>query len=44
MDPEHIVVTTLWRLAELGELDRSVVQQAISDFGLDPEAIEPSTL
>ena len=44
VDPEHIVVTTLWRLAELGELDRSVVQQAISDFGLDPAAIEPSTL
>ena len=44
VDPQHIVVTTLWRLSELGELDASVVRDAIAEFGLDPEAIEPSLL
>jgi pyruvate dehydrogenase E1 component len=44
VDPEHIVVTTLWRLSLRGEIDSSVVTAAIEEFGLDPEAIEPSLL
>jgi pyruvate dehydrogenase E1 component len=44
VDPEHIVVTTLWRLSLRGEIDSSVVTAAIAEFGLDPEAIEPSLL
>jgi len=42
VDAEHIVVAALYALAEEGEIERGVVQQAIQDLGVDPEAADPA--
>ncbi|MDZ4817466.1 MAG: pyruvate dehydrogenase (acetyl-transferring), homodimeric type [Planctomycetota bacterium] len=41
VDAECITVATLYRLAETGKIDRNVVAQAIKDFGIDPEKVDP---
>jgi pyruvate dehydrogenase E1 component len=41
VDAESIVIATLYRLAQLGQLDRKIVAQAIQDLGVDPEKPNP---
>jgi len=41
VDTESTVIATLYALAERGQLDRAVVQQAIKDLGVDPEKAFP---
>ncbi len=38
---EHIAVATLWRLAELGEVDASVAAEAIKRYGLAVDSADP---
>jgi pyruvate dehydrogenase E1 component len=40
VDAPHIVVAALYALAEEGEIDRGIVQQAIQDLGVDPNAAD----
>ncbi len=44
VDAAHIVVTTLHQLALTGAIEASVVDDAIREFDLDPEAPRPSTV
>ena len=44
VDTAHIVVTTLHQLASTGAIAATVVDDAIRDFGLDPESPRPSTV
>jgi len=44
IDAAHIVVATLWELAEEGAIERDVVRSAISDFGIDSDAPNPVTV
>ena len=44
VDTAHIAVTVLHELARAGTIAAAVVDEAIRDFGLDPEAPRPSTL
>jgi pyruvate dehydrogenase E1 component len=44
VDAEHIVVATLNSLAAEGKIDREVVDAAIAEFGIDPEAPNPVTV
>ncbi|MCZ2342768.1 MAG: pyruvate dehydrogenase (acetyl-transferring), homodimeric type [Bacteroidales bacterium] len=44
IDTENIVVAALSALAERGELNREVVQKAIEDFGINPDAPPPWTV
>lgn len=44
VDAAHIVVATLWELAEEGAIERDVVRSAISDFGIDSDAPNPVTV
>jgi len=41
VDVESTVIGTLYALAQKGEIERSVVAQAIKDLGVDPEKIQP---
>ena len=41
VDAAHVVVAVLSALAADGTVDRSVVTEAISRFGIDPDAAEP---
>jgi pyruvate dehydrogenase E1 component len=41
IDAEHIVVATLDALRRDGKLDGSIVEQAIRDFGFDPDKGDP---
>ena len=41
VDAESTVIATLYALAEKGQVDRSVVAQAIRDLKVDPEKIFP---
>jgi pyruvate dehydrogenase E1 component len=41
VDARFIAVATLAELAQEGQLDRTVVAQAIKDFGIDPEKPNP---
>jgi len=41
VDVETTVIGTLYALAEKNVIDRKVVAQAIKDFGLDPEMVQP---
>ena len=41
VDAECIVIAALYRLAQLGQLDRKVVAQAIKELGIDPEKPNP---
>ena len=43
VDAEMIVLATLYRLAKRGEIDSTIVAQAIKDLGVDPEKIDPLT-
>ena len=38
------MVAALHQLAERGELDRSIVEKAIAEFGLDPKKPSPWTV
>jgi pyruvate dehydrogenase E1 component len=42
-DEGHVVVAVLSGLAELGEVKAQVVEDAIKDYGLDPELDDPRT-
>ncbi len=44
VDPAHIVVATLHQLAEQGSVEGDVVQAAIDDLGVDPDAPNPVTV
>jgi pyruvate dehydrogenase E1 component len=44
VDAESTVIATLYALAAKGLMDRSVVQSAIKDLGVDPEKIQPQIL
>ena len=44
VDAEHIVVATLDSLAAEGKIERGVVDAAIADFGIDPDAPNPVTV
>lgn len=41
VDVETTVIGTLYALAEKKQIDRKVVAQAIKDFGVDPEMVQP---
>ena len=41
IDVESTVIGTLYALAQKGEIERSVVAQAIKDLGVNPEMIVP---
>jgi len=41
VDCGHVVVSTLEGLADLGEVDRSVVADAIARYDIDPDAVDP---
>lgn len=41
VDAECIVIATLYRLQAQGKVDASVVAQAITDLGVDPEKVHP---
>jgi pyruvate dehydrogenase E1 component len=41
VDAAHIVVATLGALAGEGKLERDIVRQAMTDFGIDPDAPNP---
>ncbi len=41
VDAECTVIGTLYALAEKGQIERTVVAQAIKDLGVDPEKIFP---
>jgi pyruvate dehydrogenase E1 component len=41
IDAESVVIAALWQLALRGALDRSVVQRAIQELGVDPEKVSP---
>jgi pyruvate dehydrogenase E1 component len=41
VDVESTVIGTLYALAEKKQIDRKVVAQAIKDFGVDPEMVQP---
>jgi len=43
VDAESIAVATLHRLARRGDIDPSLVSQAIRDLGIDPEKVDPLT-
>jgi len=42
VDAESIVVATLKTLADRGEVEPAVVEQAINEFGIDPNRIDPA--
>lgn len=41
VDAGHVVVAVLTGLLESGEIDASVVQDAIDRYGIDPDAVDP---
>jgi pyruvate dehydrogenase E1 component len=44
VDEGHVVVAVLSALAARGEVAADLVTQAISDYGIDPEAIDPAVV
>jgi len=44
VDAEHIAVSVLWALASQGDIERTVVSDAITRFGVDPQARAPFAL
>jgi pyruvate dehydrogenase E1 component len=40
-DMPHVVVATLWALAQLGEVKAETVAEAIAHYGIDPERTDP---
>jgi pyruvate dehydrogenase E1 component len=43
VDRRQIVVAALHALAQEGELDATVIEDAIARYGIDPEAPDPAT-
>jgi pyruvate dehydrogenase E1 component len=43
IDAEHVAYTTLCALSEQGQFDKKKLSQAIKEFGLDPEKLDPAT-
>ncbi len=41
VDAEHVTIAALFALAERGQVDRSIVTQAIKDLGIDPDRPAP---
>jgi pyruvate dehydrogenase E1 component len=41
VDMPHVVVATLWALAQTGDLKPEVVAEAIAHYDIDPERIDP---
>ncbi|HEX8804021.1 MAG TPA: pyruvate dehydrogenase (acetyl-transferring), homodimeric type [Acidimicrobiales bacterium] len=41
VDARHVVVATLWALAQQGEVKADVVADAIAHYGVDPEKVDP---
>ncbi|HEY3144429.1 MAG TPA: pyruvate dehydrogenase (acetyl-transferring), homodimeric type [Acidimicrobiales bacterium] len=41
VDAPHVVVATLWGLAQQGDIKPEVVAEAIAHYGMDPERIDP---
>ena len=41
VDCGHVVVSTLEGLADVGEVDRSLVADAIARYDIDPDAVDP---
>jgi pyruvate dehydrogenase E1 component len=41
IDAESTVIGTLYALAEKGQVERQIVEQAIKDLGVNPEKIQP---
>ncbi|MFA5547343.1 MAG: pyruvate dehydrogenase (acetyl-transferring), homodimeric type, partial [Porticoccaceae bacterium] len=41
VDRRYIAVAALYGLAQQGKIDKTVVKQAIADFGIDPEKSNP---
>jgi pyruvate dehydrogenase E1 component len=44
VDAEHMAVAALYALAERGELDRGIVNKAIDELGVNPDAPAPWTV
>lgn len=44
VDAKYIAVTALYALAEQGEVDASLVTQAMKKYGIDPEKLDPVTV
>jgi pyruvate dehydrogenase E1 component len=44
VDAEHVVIASLYALAERGEYDRKDVAKAVKDLGVDPERPAPWTV
>jgi pyruvate dehydrogenase E1 component len=42
VDMRHVVVTVLSALADTGAIDASTVEEAITHYGIDPEALDPA--
>ena len=42
VDYRYVIVATLHALAQDGKIDRSVVQQAIKEYEIDPEKSNPA--
>jgi pyruvate dehydrogenase E1 component len=43
IDAEHIAYAALSALSEQGQFDKKKLSQAIKEFGLDPEKVDPAT-
>ena len=43
IDAEHIAYAALSALSEQGQFDKKKLSQAIKEFGLDPEKLDPAT-
>jgi pyruvate dehydrogenase E1 component len=41
VDAESVVIATLYALAEKGQMEKSVVEKAIKELGVDPEKVYP---
>jgi pyruvate dehydrogenase E1 component len=41
IDMPHVVVATLWALAQQGEVKAETVAEAVAHYGIDPERIDP---
>ena len=44
VDVESTVIGTLYALAEKNLVDRKIVAQAIKDFGVDPDQVQPQII
>jgi pyruvate dehydrogenase E1 component len=42
VDAEHVAVAALYALAEKGDVERKLVEQAIRDLEIDPDVVDPA--